>query len=244
MAVKQLAYALVAGSFVAAAALHDPQPLRAQEVTITGPLFYDSRRTGPVESGLAFTLHGMSGAMIASGQEMTPAPVSSLPIAARNVVPRVDGNHGYIGSGLRGFYQGEHARVGATVGLLIVDRGLSSVDGASSRRWIRPSSALGVHTDVFAGGQLDLRPVFPYLDLVGFFDIVQTRFEVEEQDGAVSTAVFNAYLFGVGPRLGAIVPISQSIFLDLAAASSVVGTNRILFTAGFGFTSGRFPAAY
>jgi hypothetical protein len=227
---------------IASALVLCPAIAHAQEITLNGPLS-GSLEPQHTEPGVAFTLHGMTGAMIAADHEMHPAPGSDDVDAIRHLAPRLDGERGYIGSGLRVFYQGRYARAGGTVGAFVIDRGLTRMHGAPARDLLmRIDASWGGHFEAFAGGQLELQPVFPYADLVGFLDVVQSRYELySTTEGVLATPAYNAYLFGVGPRLGIIVPISPNIYLDLSATGGVVGANRFMFTAGFGYTTGERP---
>lgn len=215
-------------------------PAFSQQIQLTGPLAGDPTRT---DEGVAFTLHGMTGAMIANDHTMRLAPGSDAPDVVRHITPRLDGDRGYLGSGLRGFYQGEYVRAGGTVGAFFVDRGLTDLGRAAPEGvTMRTDTSWGAHLEVFAGGQINLKPVFPYLDVVGFLDIVQTRYTVFAVGGDVlGRPSYNAYLFGVGPRLGVILPITENVYLDLAVGGGVVGANRFLFSAGFGYTTGDRP---
>lgn len=219
----------------------------AQQVTLTGPLAVDcvhgnscGEGRSATEEGAAFTLLGMSGTLFANAHTMTVAPGSR---ALNHFAPRLDGDGAYLGSGLRGFYQGRHARAGATVGAFVLDRGLTRLDRATpAGQLVRADTSWGGHFDVFVGGQVELQPVFPYLDLVGSLDIVQTRFTAFAGGERVHEPAYNAYLFTLGPRLGVVVPITADVYLDVGVGGGVVGANRFMFTAGFGHTTGRRPA--
>jgi hypothetical protein len=220
----------------------------AQEIPISGPLAGAPAgpcrgNTCPTEQGIAFTLHGMTGAFIADGQPMEVAPGGATGVDLGELAPTLEGEAAYIGSGLRVFFQGENMRLGGAIGALLVNRGLTQVHAAPPSGYtLRPDSSIGGHFEVFAGGQIDFRPLFPYLDAVGWLDIVHTDYELFGQGGTkVGEPAWNAYALGVGPRLGVIIPISSHVYLDLAATGGVIGMNRFLFTAGFGYTSGARP---
>jgi hypothetical protein len=221
----------------------------AQEITLDEPLAGPSEPVCPgdrdcaTQPGVAVTLHGMSGAFIADAQPMEVAPGRGAPIDLDSLAPVLDGDAAFIGSGLRIFFQGEHMRLGGTLGLLLVNRGLTQLGGRVPAGYtMRADTSFGGHFEVFAGGQVDFRPLFPYLDAVGWLDIVHTEYELFEDGGPkVGDPAFNAYAFGVGPRLGLIIPVSETIYVDLAATGGVIGMNRFMFTAGFGFTSGERP---
>lgn len=231
---------VIAASLVALATA-GANTTQAQEIILSGPLSSstEDESVSVTEDGISFTVHGLSGIMIADEHPMSLAPGSDAPDVIAHLSPRLAGKHAYIGSGLRGFYQGEYVRAGGTAGVFMVDRGLTEPGGDTPAGYLLVADrSFGGHFEVFAGGQIHLGPLVPYLDVVGSLDIVHTRYQLfAEGVGLVSIPSYNAYAFGVGPRIGAIIPISSKLYLDLAAAGSVVGINRLMFTAGFGFSS-------
>lgn len=213
----------------------------AQEITLSGPLSASDTSVSATDDGVAFTFHGLSGVMVADGHPMSLAPGSDTPDVIAHLKPRLTGKHAYIGSGLRGFYQGEYVRAGGTVGVFLIDRGLTDRGGQTPAGYLmKADTSFGGHFEVFAGGQIHLRPIFAYLDLVGSLDIIETRYQLFADDvGLLASPAYNAYALGVGPRIGTIIPISSHIYLDLAATGGVLGINRFMFTAGFGWSSAK-----
>ncbi len=203
-----------------------------------------TRSYADYEAGASFALVGITGVFVADARPMGLAPASAAPSALADFAPVLDGSGSYLGSGLRAFYHGRYARAGLTGGLYLVDRGLTRQTGSLPPEvQVYGDVSWGGQVELFVGGQIDLRPLFPYLDVAGWLDIVQTRFDVyADEQGLIATPAYNEYAFGVGPRVGFVLPISDSIYLDLGARAGLIGMNRFGFTAGFGYTSGYLPS--
>jgi hypothetical protein len=61
------------------------------------------------------------------------------------------------------------------------------------------------------------------------------------EDGKLDTTALNAYAFGIGPRVGVMIPVMEHIYFGLAATGGVIGANRLAITAGFGLQTAPRP---
>lgn len=196
-----------------------------------------------LQSGFSMSVYGMSGLFIPPGISMHPAPGDALPTPLEGVDFTLEGAGPYLGTGARFFFQGRIARAGVSGGVYQLDHGLAIARGVPSGEvHLDKLYAWGGHVEAFGGGELDLRPLYPYADLAMWVDIVQTRYRLSTSaQGKLGTTALNAYNFGIGPRIGVIVPVSSNMFLDLAATGGVIGANRLSITAGLGFQTAPRP---
>jgi hypothetical protein len=188
--------------------------------------------------GFAASLFGTSGIFVPSDHGMDA--ITDRPELAA-LTARFDGVGPYLGAGLRLLYMGEIARAGMSFGAFQVDRGLTLLSSSEPGSVVRPTSSYGGHVELFVGGELDLRPVYPYADLAGWFDVVHSDVVLSTADGTSVTNGYRSLLWGLGPRAGILVPVSRHLFFDAAATAGVLGPNRFAFTAGFGFQIERRP---
>lgn len=85
-------------------------------------------------------------------------------------------------------------------------------------------SVWGLTYELYLGYELAQGPVYPYLDLRATLSMAQARVEVfAEPYGHLATAPYTALELGLGPRLGALVPIGHSTMLDVAITHRLLG---------------------
>lgn len=110
---------------------------------------------------------------------------------------------------------------------------------------IDPAKLWGAHIELFLGEELQLVKrrrgdgvalLRPYAELRAMLSFLQTGLSLRHPSlGLLGSTSFDAYSFGLGPRLGIEIALARHAFLDLGAYGSVVGFERAGGFAGLSF---------
>jgi hypothetical protein len=81
-----------------------------------------------------------------------------------------------------------------------------------------------VTSDLFLGYEIGQGPVYPYLDGVLSFSVLDVQVETyAEPYGHVGTTAYTDLGIGFGPRFGALIPVGHSLMLDVAIQQRLIG---------------------
>jgi hypothetical protein len=111
---------------------------------------------------------------------------------------------------------------------------------------IRGDRAWGMRFEVFLGLELLQGPVYPYVDLVGSSDISLVRLTLQSplmELGAATPTSYRAIAFGLGPRIGLMVPVTSWLAVDASGYHRFIGGQaQMAATAGLAMMFGRDAA--
>ena len=155
-------------------------------------------------------------------------PGITLPDVLRDRNVRLNGLGWMAGGGARAGYQSDGGfRIGIAVGAYRVG-GMELLhdplaDGVDVQ--LKRSSMLGFQLAL--GKAFDARVVYPYVDALFMFNVVNADVDVTIADyGYVGTTQLTSFSFGLAPRAGVFVPIDGDFFFDFSAHYGLFGVER------------------
>lgn len=97
-------------------------------------------------------------------------------------------------------------------------------------------SAWGANWELFIGHEFLKGPVYPYLDLRAVFNVIQANIELRHPDyGVLGATPYNAFSFGVGPRIGIAIPLSDPWVIDVSGSYGLFGAEQTTLVVSLGF---------
>ena len=183
--------------------------------------------------GIFFDAFTSFGRVDDASLHVIPMTTEPDPLKERNL--RLYGGGNFYGGGMHGVIYGKDVRGGLGLGVF-------GADGIELRHDALPqgiSTSLarvwGVSIDVFVGRELLKGPVYPYVDLRATFDVLQAGVVMSHPDyGALGETLYNAYSFGVGPRLGVQIPLSEPWALNFSGYYGLFGAQQMTIVASIG----------
>jgi hypothetical protein len=155
-------------------------------------------------------------------------PGIDMPDILKERNARLHGLGWLAGGGARATYQSDGGfRIGMTVGAYKLD-GMELLHdelqpGASVA--LKRGSMLGFQLNL--GKAFDARVVYPYIDALFLFNVVNASVDVSIADyGYVGTTQLSAFSFGLAPRAGVFVPIDGDFYFDFSAHYGLFGVER------------------
>jgi len=181
--------------------------------------------------GFGGTIHGVSGQLDAGPTAMKTgdAPVILGPA-------RLVGAGPVAGAGLTILGWVGPLRLGLDEDLFWSDRGPRlRFDSLPAGYSVSSRSSWGGHVGLFAGYQRRLGPFVPYADLraaiVVLFSTADLSHEVQ---GFLNSTSYSGVRLLLGPRVGLMAPLTEHLFLDMAASAGLVGPERFGGSVGLG----------
>jgi hypothetical protein len=155
------------------------------------------------------------------------------PLKEKNLL--IDGPGAFIGGGFHFAAIGSEMRGGMGVGFFGMEGMTLKHDRLPDGLSAKLGSAWGASFDFFLGKELVKGPVYPYLDLRAVLNVMQTGVELHHEGyGFLGETYYNAYGFGVGPRIGVSVPLSDPWVIDISAYYGLFGAERATIVASLG----------
>jgi hypothetical protein len=152
------------------------------------------------------------------------APASTEPKPLEKAKLELDGQGTLIGGGLRAVVLGRLLRGGlglsfyGTKGLELAHAPL--IEGF----YVRGKNSWAFNIEAFIGKELEAGPVHPYVDLRIAFTIIQATMKLNHRSyGFLGESYYNAYSFGIGPRIGVSIPLNSAFFVDLSGYYGFTG---------------------
>jgi hypothetical protein len=156
------------------------------------------------------------------------------PLKDRNLL--LDGPGGFFGGGFHFVILGPEARGGMGLGIY-------GMEGMKLRHdplppGLTPSigTAWGMSIDAFVGRELVKGPVYPYVDLRAVLNVMQAGIQLNHPAyGVLGETAYNAYGFGIGPRIGVSIPLGDPWVIDISGYYGLFGAERATIVASIGF---------
>lgn len=156
------------------------------------------------------------------------------PLKNKNLL--LDGPGSFVGGGFHVAILGSDMRGGGGIGIFDMQGMKLKHDRLPDGLSAAVGSAWGASFDVFLGRELTKGPVYPYIDLRAVVSILQTGVELHHPSyGFLGETYYNAYGFGVGPRLGVSIPLSDPWVIDISGYYGLFGAERATIVASLGF---------
>lgn len=182
----------------------------------------------------AIETYGMmlyGGGMLTSANELelTPGIGWDAPDVLTDGQLRLSGDGEMFGGGVRAFYASRDwgLRIGLGVSMYGV-RGLHVLhnplpDGVT----ISADDATAANFELSFGKAFDALYFYPYVDMKGSVNLIATQVETAVAGyGTTGTTHYTATSFGIAPRVGAFVPLTDFWFVDFSAQWGIVGLER------------------
>lgn len=168
--------------------------------------------------------HWLTGTTHVHGLELDVAPGTDEPSLLAGSRPRLWGYGSLQGGSLRLDLLLDSTRLGIGTSLFQIDGVSLRTNALPAGTDARAGTIWGSSFELFIGRELGQGPVYPYLDGRLTFSMVQAQVETyAEPYGHVGTTLYDAMHFGVGPRLGVLVPIGHSTMLDITLSQRLFG---------------------
>lgn len=168
--------------------------------------------------------HWINGSTHVHGLELEVAPSVSEPSVLSGSAPRLWGYGTLQGVSLRAEVLLDSTRLGVGTSIFEIDGVSLKTDTLPAGIEARAESVWGSTIELFLGRELGQGPVYPYIDGRLSFSIVQAEIGTyAEPYGHVGTTHYNGVRFGLGPRLGMLVPIGHSTMLDFTISQRLFG---------------------
>lgn len=156
------------------------------------------------------------------------------PLKEKNL--RLDGPGNLYGGGFHILLYGPHARGGLGIGFFGMENMRLRHDVLAQGLSASLGRQFGANFDLFVGRELLHGPVYPYVDLRTSFTVMQAGVVLHHDAyGDLGETPFNAYTFGLGPRLGVAVPLIDAVAIDISAYFGLFGAEQANLTMSFGF---------
>ena len=156
------------------------------------------------------------------------------PLKNKNLL--LDGPGTFVGGGFHFAILGTDMRGGMGVGIFSMEGMTLKHDRLPQGLTAKVGSSWGASIDLFLGRELVKGPVYPYVDLRAVVNIMQAGVELHHESyGFLGETYYNAYGFGVGPRLGVSIPLSDPWVIDISAYYGLFGAERATVVASLGF---------
>jgi len=98
-----------------------------------------------------------------------------------------------------------------------------------------PTKIWGDEIEAFVGKEIGQGPVYPYVDLIGSYALLQVDLESKAND-QLTTTRYLGHRAGLGLRFGVLIPIGHSSMVDVTATEYVIGgVTTTRFALGLGF---------
>jgi hypothetical protein len=163
-----------------------------------------------------------------------PAEKEPDPLKQKNLL--LDGPGAFVGGGFHFAILGSEMRGGGGMEVFGMEGMKLKHDRLPQGLSAKVGSAWGVSLDFFLGRELVKGPVYPYIDLRAVVSIMQAGVELHHEGyGFLGETYYNAYGFGVGPRLGVAIPLSDPWVIDISAYYGLFGAERATIVASLGF---------
>lgn len=165
---------------------------------------------------------------------IAPAISEPDPLKEKNLL--LDGPGAFVGGGFHFALIGSEMRGGLGVGFFSMEGMTLKHDRLAQGLSTNLGSAWGATFDFFLGRELVKGPVYPYVDLRATLNIMQAGVELHHEGyGFLGETEYNAFGFGVGPRLGVSIPLSDPWVIDVSAYYGLFGAERATVVASLGF---------
>lgn len=165
---------------------------------------------------------------------VAPAANEPDPLKDKNLL--LDGPGTFIGGGFHFAVLGSEMRGGMGMGFFGMEGMTLKHDRLPAGLSAKVGTAWGVAFDFFLGRELVKGPVYPYVDLRAVATIMQGAVELHHEGyGFLGETYYNAYGFGVGPRLGVSIPLSDPWVIDISGYYGLFGPERVTIVASVGF---------
>jgi hypothetical protein len=204
------------------------------------------------DGGAAASLSVIGARAELDGAKLHVSAGQDLPDPLRDKHLRLDGNGALFGGELRIEGRGNESsdwrgrtHGGFSIAVFGIEHALLSYDALVPSLSIDPGKLWGARFDLFIGREFSLGKrrgvyqdtalIYPYVDLRASFSVLQANVSLRHETlGLLGTTAFNAYAFGIGPRIGARVPLMRDAYIDFGAYGDVLGIERIGGYAGLG----------
>jgi len=172
----------------------------------------------------------MNGYGLATSGSAAPEPLADKHLNLR-------GNGWLAGGGLRLTLQAKFGLRGG-LGLGAYTLGGMSLEHDELARGVTAEiekRPIMLDTELFIGKAFDARYFYPYVDAKASFDYVSTSIALNiEGYGHVGATDYHVWSATVGPRVGAFIPVSSSVFVDVSGQYGLTGAQRGGFSVAIG----------
>jgi hypothetical protein len=148
---------------------------------------------------------------------------------------RLLGGKAFAGAGLDALFTVDRVRFGFGYQMFGIEGARLRYEGAREGFSLKGREGMALAAELFLGYELATGPVIPYIDVRADITWINATAEVRHVElGVVGVAGIEGWLFGLGPRIGAKVPLHPRVFLDGSLYYGAVGVQRVVGSLGFG----------
>jgi hypothetical protein len=212
-------------------------PLRFLPAIVAGIFFAAAPASALAdEEGGAFFLDafGTMGNVDESSLHVTASVVEPDPLKNRNLI--LDGPGAFFGGGFHFVVLGPEARGGMGLGIYGMKGMKLRHDALPPGLTTSLGTTWGVSIDAFVGRELVKGPVYPYVDVRAVVDIMQVGVQLHHPAyGVLGETSYNAFGFGLGPRIGVSIPLSDPWVIDISGYYGLFGAERAMIVTSIGF---------
>ncbi len=187
-------------------------------------------------NGGAFFIDFLGGRGRAGDRPLHIAAAMTEPDPLRDKNLKMDGPSQYYGGGFHILLMGKHARGGMGLAFFGMEGVRLKHDALTPGLSVSAGTQFGANFDVFIGRELVRGPVFPYVDLMTSFSVMQTGVVLKHETlGVLGETAYNAYTLGAGPRVGIAVPFSDDFAINVSAYFGLFGAQQANLMMSIGY---------